>query len=387
MAENSSPDDKTEAATPRRLEKAREEGQIARSRELTTFVMLLVGVSTVWITGTFMAQELMKVMQTAMGFSQAMARDPQAVIEQLKLLAYHGLMALIPLLVAILVASLVAPALLGGWLFSTKSLKFNFGKMNPLAGIKRMFSMHSLTELIKSLAKAALVGIVAVVFIKSSVRELSSLSQLPLNEAILLALTLVKKGCMFIVAALIIVVLIDVPYQLISFANKMKMTRQEIKDEHKENEGDPHVKGRIRAQQQAMARSRMMSKVPKASVVVTNPTHFAVALEYDENGLSAPKVVAKGLDAVALRIREVATEHKVPILEAPELARALYYNVDLDREIPADLYTAVAEVLAWVYKLRKAMIGEEMFPPLPRNLPVPVGMDQKPKRKGLLRRR
>ncbi|WP_338924961.1 flagellar biosynthesis protein FlhB (plasmid) [Pseudomonas silesiensis] len=373
-----SQEDKTESATPQRLEKAREEGQIARSRELTTFVMLLGGIGALWGAGGNAKEQLSLLMEQAMQFDRERAFDTALALKHLYLQGQLALKAVAPIMGIMVVLALIAPALLGGWNFSVKSLQPNFGKLNPIAGIKKMFSFQTLNELGKAIAKSVLVGTVAVFFLKWHMMEIMALSQMTLEHGLASMLHLILAGCGYMAFSLIIVVAMDVPYQLISMAIKMRMTKEEIKQEFKENEGDPHIKGKIRAQQQAIARSRMMSKVPTADVIVTNPTHFAVALSYKDGDTGAPKVIAKGTDHIAARIRELGKEGNIPLLEAPMLARALYWNVDLDREIPSGLYTAVAEVLAWVYRLKQVKKEGGAAPETPVYLPVPEGMDARP---------
>ena len=380
MADDSSDQEKTEAATPRRVEKAREDGQVARSRELTTFLLLLGGLGGLWGMGGMLYDQLGTVMEQAFLFERQHAFDSAAMLAHFWVLGERTLFALLPLFVLMTVLALAAPSLLGGLLISAKSLQPQLSKLNPLKGLKRMFSTQALAELGKAIAKSLLVGSVAVFFLKAHIGELMSLAEMPLQQALASALRLAALACGLIVLALIVVVGIDVPYQLWSHAKKLRMSKEEIRRESKESDGDPHVKGRIRAQQQAMARSRMMSKVPTADVIVTNPTHYAVALSYQEGQMGAPRVVAKGAEAVAARIRELGREHGVPLLEAAPLARALYYHVDLDREIPAKLYTAVAEVLAWAYRLKRVHEDGGDLPDTPHDLPVPAGMDQRPVR-------
>ncbi|MGC3874973.1 flagellar biosynthesis protein FlhB [Halomonas sp. GXIMD04776] len=374
MADDSSDDDKTEEPTPRRLEKAREEGQVARSRELSTFMMLMAGVAGLWTTGTLLYGQLGLVMEQAFLFDRSIAFDSTRMLAKLWTLGTNTLLALAPLFLLLTVVALVAPALLGGWLISAKSLKPQVSKLNPFKGLKRMFSSQALAELAKAISKSILTGSVAVGFLWLKRGELMALMDQPLQIALFHALKLAAICCGLIVLSLVVVILIDVPYQLWSHNKKLRMTKDEIKKEHKESEGDPQVKGRIRQQQQAMARGRMMSKVPEADVIVTNPTHYAVALSYHDD-MGAPRVVAKGADAVAARIREVGEEHGIPRLEAPPLARALYRHVDLDREIPATLYTAVAEVLAWAFRLKQVRREGGDMPATPRDLPVPAELD------------
>ncbi|MEO6986766.1 MAG: flagellar type III secretion system protein FlhB, partial [Paralcaligenes sp.] len=242
-------------------------------------------------------------------------------------------------------------------------------------GIQRMFSSQTLVELVKTLAKALVVGSVGAMVIWHYRDQMIMLMHSTPRAALAEGLSLVALCSALIVGSLFLIVMIDVPWQLWSHHKKLKMSRQDVRQENKESEGDPHVKGRIRQQQRTMAKRRMMAEVPKADVVVTNPTHFAVALKYQEGGGGAPRVVAKGSDLLAARIRELAAEHGVPMLGAPPLARALYHNVELGREIPAELYTAVAEVLAWVYQLRRWNAGQGAEPTTPSHLPVPQGLD------------
>nr|WP_298414433.1 flagellar biosynthesis protein FlhB [uncultured Halomonas sp.] len=374
MADDSSDDDKTEEPTPRRLEKAREEGQVARSRELSTFMMLIAGVAGLWTTGTLLYDQLGTVMEQSFLFDRSIAFDSTRMLASLWTLGTNTLIALAPLFILLTVVALVAPALLGGWLISAKSLKPQASKLNPFKGLKRMFSSQALAELAKAISKSILTGSVAVAFLWAKQGELLALMDQPLQIALFHALKLAALCCGLIVLSLVVVILIDVPYQLWSHNKQLRMTKDEIKQEHKESEGDPQVKGRIRQQQQAMARGRMMSKVPEADVIVTNPTHYAVALRYSDD-MGAPRVVAKGADAVAARIRELGEEHAIPRLEAPPLARALYRHVDLDHEIPATLYTAVAEVLAWAFRLKQVRREGGEMPDKPSDLPVPAELD------------
>jgi len=376
MAEQSSSDDseKTEPATPRRLQKAKEEGQVARSRELTTFVLLFGGLIGLWGMGSMLYEQVGFVMEQSFLFERQQAFEIGPMLMNVAMLAQHALFALMPLFMLMVVLALVAPALLGGWLVSAKGMKPQLSKLNPVKGVKRIFSSQALAELGKAIAKSLLVGGVLIVFLMSRHGEYMNLMKQPVQQALANALQLAAQAALLMVLTLIVVVLIDVPFQLYSHAKKMKMTKDEVKREHKETEGDPHVKARIRSQQQAMSRNRMMSKVPEANVIITNPTHYAVALQYDEQNMNAPRVVAKGTEAVAARIREIAAEHKIPLLEAPALARALYFNVDLDREIPGPLYAAVAEVLAWAFRLKQVKVSGGDLPPKPKGLEVPSKM-------------
>lgn len=374
MADESSDQEKTEEATPRRLEKAREEGQVARSRELTTFLMLLGGVVGMWSMGGMLYDQLGMVMEQAFLFERRQAFDTGPMLAKVLELGQRTLVTMLPLFLLLTLIALVAPALLGGWLISAKSLKPQLSKLNPLKGLKRMLGTQALIELAKAIAKSVLVGGVSMGFLYINRGEYLALLDQPTSQGLARALMLAAQACGLMVLTLLVVILIDVPYQLWSHAKKLRMSKEEVKREHKESEGDPHVKARIRSQQQAMARGRMMSKVPEADVIITNPTHYAVALQYDEARMGAPRVVAKGADAVATRIRELGAQAEVPRLAAPPLARALYHHVDLDSEIPLDLYTAVAEVLAWAFRIKHVTDEGGEVPPTPENLTVPPSL-------------
>lgn len=368
--ENTEGQEKTEEPTARRLEKAREEGQIVRSRELTTWLMLLGGIATLWLLSNLLYGQLGLVMERAFVFDRGRALDPAMMLAYTARSAELGLRAVAPLFVIMVALALMAPIALGGWAMSAKSLQPKFSKLNPLKGLKRIFSTQALAELVKVIAKAALVGTVAYLFLSSRRGELMALMDQSLDQALASGLRLAALGCALIAAALIVVAMIDVPYQIWTHRKKLRMSKEELKRELKESDGDPHVKARIRSVQQSMARRRMMSKVPEADVIVTNPTHYAVALRYDQKRMAAPVVVAKGMGAVAEKIKALGREHKVPMLEAPPLARALHAHVDLDQEIPAPLYTAVAEVLAWAFSIKSARF-DKAVPPAPVNVQVP----------------
>lgn len=369
MSDQTEDQEKTEAATPRRLEKAREEGQVARSRELTTFAMLLGGVICLWSMGGFLYDEMGGVMSSAFIFDRTDTDDTKTMLLSAGLLAQQGLQALVPIFIFMVVLSLAAPMFLGGFLMSAKSLQPQLSKLNPVKGLKRIFSAQALAELAKVIAKLSLLGTVAALFIYSHRGDFMALLNQPISQALSGMLQLCVQICGVMVLSLVVVILIDVPYQLWHHAKQLRMSKEEIKREYKESEGDPFMKGRIRQQQQQMARRRMMSKLPEADVIITNPTHYAVALKYDDS-MAAPRVIAKGADAVAAKIREIGSKHHIPMLEAPPLARSLYRFVDLEREIPFELYPVVAEVLAWAVSLKAGSTLRGAIPK-PDNLTVP----------------
>ncbi|PWC14293.1 flagellar biosynthesis protein FlhB [Brenneria roseae subsp. americana] len=374
MAEDSDLE-KTESPTPHKEEKAREEGQIPRSRELTSILMLVIGLTILWMGGEAMARKLAAMIADGLYFNHSIINDDKQMLRQIGRLLKHAVIALLPIMCGAVLVALTAPTLLGGLLFSTKSFKFDLTKLNPLTGLKRIFSSQALAELFKGILKSSMVGGITGWFLWHNWPQLLHLISEPPVTALGDALNLISVCGLFILMGLIPMVTFDVFWQIWSHIKKLRMTKQEIRDEHKEHEGDPHVKGRIRQQQRAMAQRRMMSDVPKADVIVTNPTHYAVALKYDEKKMNAPKVLAKGAGEIALRIREIAAEHRVPVLEAPPLARALYRYSEVGKHIPADLYAAVAEVLAWVYQLRRWRREGGLIPRKPEHLPVPDALD------------
>ncbi|PLC52210.1 flagellar biosynthetic protein FlhB [Pollutimonas nitritireducens] len=374
MAEDSDLE-KTEPASPRRLEKAREEGQVVRSRELNTFMLLSAGVAMLWFGGAQIYHSLNGILESGLWFDLRVGRDTNVMLSVAGNSALQALLALAPLFIALVVVAIFSSVLLGGFMFSTKALEPKFERMNPIKGVARMFSAQTVVELIKTLAKATVIGTVGAMVIWNYRDQMLSLMHTTPTEALTSGMELVALCCALIVSALFLIVLIDAPWQLFSHYKKMRMSKQDVKQEHKESDGDPHVKGRIRQQQRAMARRRMMSEVPNADVIVTNPTHYAVALVYKEGQGGAPRVVAKGTGLVAARVRALAAEHKVPVLSAPPLARALYHNVELGHEIPGELYSAVAEVLAWVFQLRSWNMGTGTEPSKPSRLVVPPELD------------
>lgn len=370
-----SDEEKTESATAHRIEKAREEGQIPRSRELTSVLMLVAGLSILWVTGGSMAQKVGALLADGLNFNHSVVSDTSQMFHLLSDLVVQGVFALLPMMAGLVLVAIAAPMLLGGVVISGKAIKFDMGKMNPLKGLKRLFSAQSAAELVKAVLKAILVGCVTWLYISHNwPNMLRLISESPFT-ALASALNMIAMCSVLIVLGLSPMVGFDVFWQLYSYFKNLRMTRQDIRDEHKQQEGDPHVKGRIRQQMRAAARRRMMADVPKADVIVTNPTHYSVALQYDERKMSAPKVVAKGAGDIALRIRELGKEHRIPVLEAPPLARALYRHSEIGQHIPGTLYAAVAEVLAWVWQLRRWKLEGGLAPKRPDNLPVPEALD------------
>ncbi|MDE2049514.1 MAG: flagellar type III secretion system protein FlhB [Gammaproteobacteria bacterium] len=352
MAENDQ--ERNEKPTGKRLEKAREEGQVPRSPELSAAAVLLVTAGSLHFFGGSLGASLYDIMRTGLSPSSAAALDPGIALSTASAQMLRALIACAPLLGLTMIAALVAPLALGGWNFSPAALAPNFTKLDPIAGFGRFFSARGAVELVKAFAKFLVVGVIAVAVLRKQSAQLLALGAAPLHAGIAQAASLSSDALLAVSAGLALIAAVDVPWQLWQHSKKLSMTREEIREEMKESEGAPEVKSRIRRTQREMARRRMMQEVPKADVVVVNPTHFAVALRYDESRMRAPLVVAKGMDLIAARIREVATAHAVPIFEAPPLARALHHNVEIGGEVPATLYVAVAQVLTYIYQLKAA---------------------------------
>jgi len=352
VAENDQ--ERNEKPTGKRLEKAREEGQVPRSPELSAAAVLLVTAGGLRFLGGSIGGALYDIMRTGLAPSPATALDPGLALSTASAEMLRALLVCAPLLGLTLVAALVAPLALGGWNFSVGALAPNFTKLDPIAGFGRFFTARGIVELAKAFAKFLVVAAIAAVVLRKQSSQLLALGNAPLQTGIAQAAALTSDALLAVSSGLALIAAIDVPWQLWQHSKKLSMTREEIREEYKESEGSPEVKSRVRRMQREFARRRMMQEVPKADVVIVNPTHFAVALRYDESRMRAPLVIAKGTDLIAARIREVATEHAVPIFEAPPLARALYHNVEIGGEIPATLYVAVAQVLTYIYQLKAA---------------------------------
>ncbi|MER2511352.1 flagellar biosynthesis protein FlhB [Nitrosomonas ureae] len=367
--------ERTEEATPRRLEKAREEGQVVRSQELTAFTLLMAAAVGILMMGSALMEKLVKIMQSGMQLDRELAFQSELMINRFYEFAIEGLVSMAPLLFLLLVVAFLAPMLLSGWLVSAKAIIPDFKRIDPIKGFGRIFSVRSLIELVKAILKTILIGGVAVLVIWHNKDSVMALLTVSIDLGISRTGDFLAMSFLLIISAMIIIVAVDVPFQIWEHAKQLRMTKEDVRKEHKESEGDPYVKARIRNLQREAARRRMMSEIPKADVIVTNPTHYAVALRYQSN-MRAPKVVAKGVHLLAARIREIATEHRIPILEAPPLARALYHHTELESEIPEKLYTAVAEVLAYVFQLRRynEYGGAEPKPPV--DVPVPEELNQ-----------
>ncbi len=372
--EDDSGQEKTEEASARRIEKAREEGQIPRSRDLTTTAVLLLAAVGLYMFSGFMGKKLIGITRESFTISRADIFNPSSMIAHLVRAIYHGLLSITPLMGLLLLASIVGPVALGGWIMSAKAMQPNFSRMDPWAGLKRIFSAKSLIELGKALGKVFIILLATFWLLEFYAQDMFRLSDEDPSNAILHSLEISVFATMALAAATILIAAVDVPLQIYEYNKKLKMSRQDLKDESKDTDGKPEVKGRIRQLQREIAQRRMMSKVPEADVVITNPTHFAVALKYDPETMDTPILVAKGGDNIALKIREIANAHKVEILESPALARAIFYTTELEDTIPSGLYLAVAQVLAYVFQLRNYRKGRGQKPKQPGNFNLPPDM-------------
>jgi flagellar biosynthetic protein FlhB len=357
--------ERTESATPKRLDEARKKGQVPRSTDLSTAAVCIAAAAAIYSLGRIAAGQFADLMQDSLTIAPQSAMDSQHLWPALRDTAARAILIVLPILGSTFIAALVAPIAIGGWNFSTEALMPQFSRLNPASGLGRMFSSRGLVELCKGIVKVAVVSITGYVLLKGLTAQMMGLSSEPVNGAIGHSAALAGYSLLILTCGLAVIAAVDVPFQLWQHARDLRMTREEIKEEFKESEGSPETRGRIREAQRALARGRQLQEVPTADVIVTNPTHFAVALRYDEKKMRAPLVVAKGIELLALKIREVATEHGVPIIEAPPLARALYRSVEIGREVPAALYVTVAQVLTYVYQLRTARERGTTPPPAP----------------------
>lgn len=376
MAEESDLE-RTEPASSRRLEQAREEGNVPQSRELMAFMVLAAGAGAFWVLGGWLSQRSSNLMRHGLSFGRDAAFDTSLMTVSARALTEEAFVIAGPIFLLAIAAALVTPFMIGGGVLSSKAFQLDLNRLDPIKGLARMFSWQSIAELVKAVLKAMLIAGVLFWLVRHEQDRLFALLGQSIDAALISFAQVLLYSFIALVAGLALIAAIDVPFQLWQYHDRLKMTYEELKREARESEGDPHLKARIRSQQREMARSRMMSEVPKADVVVTNPTHFAVALKYESGTMGAPTVVAKGMNLIAQRIRDLAEEHQVPMLEAPPLARALYRHTDVGDQIPATLYAAVAEVMAYVYQLNQfALSAGGLLPPeAPVAIAVPEGMD------------
>lgn len=352
MAEESG-QERTHDATPRRKQQAREKGQVAQSRELNTLLMLFSSGLCAVFWGPHLVKDITEMYKHFLSIDRSVIFDPNAMVGLFYAAIKWVLLSLAPFFAILTIAALAGPIIVGGLNFSTEAISFKLEKLDPVKGMQRIFAWRGLVELLKSFLKFVIIGAVAILFLYHQSSAYIGLAYEPLLPAMAHAGHLLVWGFMAIASTLILIAAVDVPFQLWDHNQQLKMTTQELRDENRDTEGDPELRGRIKRMQRELAQRRMMAEVPKADVVVTNPEHYSVALRYDQNKMNAPIVVAKGADLIAMQIRTIAREHNVPILQAPPLARALHHSTEIDQPIPAGLYLAVAKVLAYVFQLKR----------------------------------
>ena len=344
--------EKTEDPSSKRLQEARERGQVPRSRELTIFATALGGSATLAVVGASMAGRMALTMRHGLAIDPESLQNSDGMSSALGAAIVGAVTSLLPIFGALIGLILLASVAMGGWNFSMQAMAPDFTRLSPLPGLARLFGLRGATELGKALLKCLVIGGVCAAIVSSLFGDVMALAHMETHAAINRGVGLVSSAFVWLCASLVLIAMVDVPLQLYQFKLGLRMTRQELRDEAKESDGRPEVKQRIRQMQQQLARRRMMHKIPTADVVIVNPTHFAVALKYDPKKMRAPRVLAKGVDLVAQNIRNIAAEHRIPVFESPKLARALYRSTDLNKEIPAGLYVAVAQVLSYIFRVR-----------------------------------
>jgi flagellar biosynthetic protein FlhB len=367
--------DRTEAATSARIAKAYEEGDVPRSKELASGAVLFAAGLGIYSLSGSLQNALKSLLSDGLKFDSNLAFDTSTALDRIYDQVSDITYAFIPLLIFLLIGSLIAPLLVGGWNISPKLLVPNITRLDPVSGFSNIFNKNSLVELVKSILKVTLIGSISYLAISFAFPDLINLAVLPIETGLSHTGIFLFRTFFLILISYVVIIVIDVPYQLHRYAEKLKMSKEEIKQEMREGTGSPEIRGKIRQQQRAMSRRRMMTQVQNADVVITNPTHYAVAVQYSEDDMSAPIVLAKGSDAVALRIKELAKEHEILTVESPKLARALYAHTEVDQEIPEALYLAVAEILAFVFQVKQFNGRDGAYPNEPSNVEVPDELD------------
>ncbi len=371
MAENQEGQEKSQEPTAKRIADAREKGQVPRSRELNTTAITMIGIAGLMLMAPRLTEGLHALFERQFVLGRADIFDPNAMLGHLVEAIGDALFMLMPFFGLMVVVAILSSVALGGFNISLQAMQPKLSKLDPIQGMKRIFSAKGLMEMLKSLGKFLLVGLATVALLKALADDLIRLGDLGVEQSLGKALSMVAWSALLLSSTLILMAVIDVPFQLWQHRRDLKMTQQEVRDEYKETEGKPEVKGRIRQLQREIAQRRMMAEVPEADVIVTNPTHYAVALRYDPDTMAAPKLVAKGRNLVAANIRDIGAAHQVPLVEAPMLARAIYFNAELNQQIPAALFLAVAQLLAYVFQLQSYRETGGDIPQPPEEFPVP----------------
>jgi flagellar biosynthesis protein FlhB len=362
------PQDRNLPASHRRIAKAREDGQVARSRDLAHLLPMAAGAAALVVLAPVLTHSAGQLLTEGLHFDASVLASPRSMLQSLSSQAQRLLMVLLPLGVGMAVVAVVAAVASGGWNFTWKPLAPSFSKLDPLSGLARLFSKAHLGDTLKASALALLLGLIGAFVLSRSLARFHDSLAMSLPVAIAHTAGSVLWGVWWLLLPLAAFAAIDVPLQRHLWMKRLMMSREEAKQEMKELEGNLEIKAKVKARMREMAKRRMLANVPKADLVVMNPSHYAVALKYDDATMAAPRVIAKGADLLAMRIRDIARDAKVPVLRSPPLARALYAHVDIDREVPAALFAAVAQVLAYVYQLRAALAGKA---PMPQAVPEP----------------
>ncbi|MCE0556249.1 MULTISPECIES: flagellar biosynthesis protein FlhB [unclassified Motilimonas] len=366
--------EKTEDPTGKKLSDARNKGQVTRSKDLGTAAILIMASFILIMLGDSLGHAFVIMMTDAFTFEREAVFDPSQMMVVFATGIAEMVLPTLAILIALFIAAVVGTIALGGMNFSTEAMMPKFSKMSPLAGFKRMFGTQGVVELLKSILKVAVIGCGVWGILHFSFADILVLSSTPFPSSAEAALDMLLWMFLILCMSLLVIVVVDVPYQIWHQKEQLKMTKQEVKDEHKDQDGKPEVKGRIRRLQMEAAQRRMMGEVPDADVIVTNPTHYSVAIKYDPSKGGAPMVVAKGVDQIALKIREIAREYEVPVMSSPQLCRAIYHTTELDREIPHELFVAVAQILAYIFQLEQFRKGRGKRPtPLPKEFDMPQG--------------
>lgn len=357
---------KTEKATPQKLKKAREQGQVPRSKDLAATALIIGCSLMLTASADWFATRVARVAQFNMSLTKAELDEPGMMMSHLGTSLVEILNILGPIIVLIAVLASVAGSMPGGPIFNFKNAAFKYSRIDPIAGIGRMFSVKSLVELVKSILKIVLLIGIMFIFLEHNLQSLLSYSQLPIDEAVRNGIDILSLGMLYLGLGMLVITFIDVPYQYWHHHNELKMSRQDVKDEHKQQEGKPEIKAKIRQLQQRIGRSRADVAIPQADVLLVNPSHYAVALKYDVEKADAPYVLTKGTDELAIYMRQIAKHHDVEVIELPPLARAIYYSTQVEQQIPAALFIAIAHVLSYVLQIKAARQGKQRKPdPLP----------------------
>ena len=367
--------DRNLPASARKLQKARDDGQVARSRDLTHLAVLGAGSLSLLTLAPHMFDLLKTHLSQQLKFDASSIAHPESMLVRLQDMVSIGLLGSVVFSTIVTAVVLVSSIAVGGWVSSLKPVMPDFSRLNPISGLGRMFTKDKLTEVIKMTAITSVLIALAATYLSSSIHTIATLVLQPSSAAIRHLTEWLTSGLSLLLVVILLLAMVDVPLQSFLHKSKMKMSQEEVKQEHKESDGNPQMKGKMRQRQREISQGNSIAAVPKADFILMNPTHFAVAIRYDDKTMRAPQVVSKGADLLAMKIRDIAKQHAIPVLQSPMLARALYANAELDQDIPASLYTAVAQVLAYIYRLKAAMHGNGPMPGEPPQPFVPPELD------------